>query len=172
MEIYIQGFQDLLKDLCTQHIDIMHNDQTNVAFVRYQSHDDMGQVQNNASPVIVIVTRYYGRAAGQNADDMKMKQFVQIRFAVAGIPDAVINYSDIITAAADKAFRIMLDFLVKFRQLQHDDNCGPLRGLELESAAWSEIPEQPFLVEHYGWDLTIPFNSEFPDYDATRWLVS
>jgi hypothetical protein len=171
MEYYINSFQEFIKDLCRRHVDLAHDDMTNVSFVRFQSNDDLNQVQNNGAQNIVLVARYYGRSFGQNADDMRMKQFVQLRFAAAAIPDPVINYSDVIAAAADKAFTIMMDFISRMQQVQHDDDCGPLRGIELENANWGEIPDQPFLVQHYGWDLTLPFNSDFPAYDAAKWTA-
>lgn len=169
MEYYINEFQQYIKQLCSDHLDILHDDATNVAFVRFQSNDDLNQVNNQGSPVIVVINRYYGRAIGETADDMDMKQFVQIRFAVMAIPDPVINFSDVITAAVDKAFTIMMDFISKFKEDQINDDCGPLRGLDLPNCSWAEIPEQPYLVQHYGWDLTLPFKSMFPPYNAAKW---
>lgn len=171
MEYYINEFQQYIKSLCSLHQDILHNDENNVAFVRFQSHDDLNQVTNQASPVIVIINRFYGKSQGGSMDDMAMKQFVQIRFAVQAIPDPVINWSDVIAAAGDKAFKIMLDFISRFKQDVYADDCGALRGIELENCSWSEIPDQPYLVAHYGWDLSLPFNSEFPEYNPDKWAV-
>jgi len=169
MEYYINDFQQYIKQLCIQHVDVLHNDNTNVAFVHFQSNDGLNQVANQGANTIVIINRFYGKAIGETADDMDMQQFVQIRFAVAAIPDPVINYTDVITAALDKAFTIMMDFISKFRQDQYENDCGPLRGLNLPSCSWAEIPEQPFLLQHHGWDLTLPYKSAFPDYNADKW---
>jgi hypothetical protein len=169
MEYYINDLQIYLKALCVAHTDLLHDDATNVSFVRFQSDDDIQQAANQGAANLVILARYYGRAAGETADDMNMKQFVQLRFACAAINDAVLNYGDVITAATDKAFTIMMDFVARMGKAQRDDNCGPLRGLELPSASWSEIPDQPYLVQHYGWDLTLPFTSTFPPLNVAKW---
>jgi hypothetical protein len=169
MEHNITSFQTYLKALCVAHKEVLHNDAANVAYVRFQSDDDLNQVVNQGASTIVILTRFYGKSTGATADDMNMKQFVGIRFACAAIPHPTMNYSDVITAALDKAFTVMMDFLTRMREEVMEDNCGPLRGLELESASWNEIPEQPYLTQHYGWDLALPFKSEYPEHDPNRW---
>lgn len=163
-------FQLFIKQLCTQHKDLMHDDQANVVFVALHSHDDLNQVQNHGAASIVVMARYYGRPFGGNPDELQIKNFVQIRFACYAQPDPGQNFSDTITGALDKSFSIMMDFIARMSKEMHDDDCGPLRGLELENANWAEIPEQPYLLGHFGWDLTVPFNNDFPGYDASKWM--
>lgn len=170
MLITINDFQAIIKDLCTRHKEIRHHDQNNVAYIPFQSGEDLAQVVNSGASTLVLVARFYGRPAGPSADELQLKQFVQLRFACAAQPDAVLNYSDVIAAAADKSFQIMLDFLAMFRQQQLDDSCGPLAGIEIENASWQELPEQPYLVNSYGWDLSIPFKTDFPEHNADAWL--
>lgn len=170
MAYYITGFQNYLEALCMAHHQVLHQVEPGgtKAFVRFQSDYDISQLTNNPGTNLVVVTRFYGRAIG-DVDAQQIRQYIQIRFAsFAPVPDGG-DFSDSVNTATDTAYTIMLDFLARmFYDLKNDD-CGPLQGIELQNCTWEEIPEQPWLQNHFGWDLTIPFKSELPELNATVW---
>ena len=64
----------------------------------------------------------------------------------------------------------MMQFIAKFRKDYKEDDCGPLGNFEFENMSWSEIDEPIYLENHYGWDLSLPFRSTQPAYDADKWI--
>jgi hypothetical protein len=167
-EYYFSGFQDYIKSLCETHTDLLHA-ADNQAFIHFQSDNEVSGLFNNPSPNLVLFSRFYGRAQGASADTMQMKQFASIRFACYAVQPVDGNITGSIADALDKAFSIMMDFIAKMVKDQRDDTCGALRRMELETCSWSEIPDQPFIENHFGWELSIPFSSEFPAYNAAKW---
>ena len=92
-----------------------------------------------------------------------------VRFAIY----EELNDGDIsggIDTAIDTAWNIMMEFIARFRQDYKDDDCGPLGNVEFESMSWAEIDEPVYLENHYGWDLSFPFKSTQPGYDADKWI--
>jgi len=96
-----------------------------------------------------------------------LRQFAVIRFAsyaeINGDPEGGID------TAIDTAWNIMMQFIAKFRMDYAEDDCGPLGNVEFESMSWNEIDEPVYLENHYGWDLSFPFRSTQPGYDAGKW---
>jgi hypothetical protein len=51
---------------------------------------------------------------------------------------------------------------------QQDDDCGILQYLLSEQMVFTPV-EGPVLEDHYGWEMVIPFSTNSPAYDATKW---
>ena len=172
MDYYIDSFQDYLETLCTQHKKLLHDPEPEglKSFVRFHSGDGLNQITNNPGGNLVMVSRFYGKAIG-SMDDQLMRQYVEIRFCSFAHRPLDGDITGAINGAIDTAFTIMLDFIAKMLHDMRSDDCGPLRGIELDQCNWDEIPEQPFLDNHYGWDLTIPFRSSMPDHNPDAWTV-
>lgn len=161
-------FEDYLEGLCTSNQDVQHGLNGQVSFSRLRSQTEVNELVNNAGKNIVLLGRFNGRAVGET-EEQGMRQFATIRFACY----AENNNGDIsggIDQAIDKAWNIMMQFVAKFRKDQKDDSCGAIAGVELQNIGWNEIDEPIYLENHYGWDLTLPFRSYQPAYDADKWI--
>jgi hypothetical protein len=57
--------------------------------------------------------------------------------------------------------------------MQQDDNdndvCGAWQYLEPENINCEEIEDQPWFLNHYGFDLMLPFKTLAPAYNADNW---
>jgi hypothetical protein len=166
-EYYFDEFQDYLQTLCEKHVDVQHNVDGRSAFARLFSNEEMEALVNNASPNIVVVSSFFGRAAG-SVDEQAMLQTVTIRFA----SNAAADGSAGINVAMAKAWQIMWDFIARMRQdiISGADGCDELTGAQLQNMSWDEIRDAPFLENHYGWELTLPFKSYQPAYNAAKWI--
>lgn len=160
----IDTLQDYLEALCVANTDLQHTVAGKRSFARFQSDEEIQQLATKAGRNILCVTRYHGRAIG-HADEQSSRQFVGLRFSCK----ATSMSTDAINVALDKAQEIMWDFIAKFRKDVKEDSCHALRGIELQNISWDEIPDQPWLENHYGWDITIPFVSYQPQYNAAKW---
>jgi hypothetical protein len=169
MEYYFNGFQNYLATLSTKHKLLKHDTTPGgqKSFIRFQSEEDLNELSNNPSPNLVTFARFYGKAIG-DADDEKIRQYALIRFSSYAPRPLDGTITEEITNAIDRAFGIMMQFVARMRQDMRQD-CGPLDGLELENFSFDEIPDQPFLEHHYGWELTIPFRSDAPPLDPDQW---
>lgn len=170
-EYYIDGFQDYLETLCTKHKLLAHDSAPGgkKSFVRFHSPDDLDQAMNNQCENMVIVSRFYGKTIN-GIDDHMMRQYIQIRFLCYAKRPLDGTISEEINVAIDRSFTIMMDFIARMHQDMRDDLCGPLRGLELDNCSWDELPEQPTLEHHFGWDLTLPFRSNMPGLNNDAWF--
>lgn len=166
-DFQFKDFEDYLQQLCEEHIDVQHGLEEQVCFSRLRSNEEVNQIINNAGKNIVLLGRFNGRAIGE-LQDHGMRQYAVIRFASL----AENNDGDIsggIDNAIDLAWNIMMQFMARFRKDMKDDDCGPMENVELENASWDEIDEPIYLENHYGWDLSLPFRSIQPGYDAGKW---
>ena len=167
-DFQFSDFEDYLEQLCREHVDVAHEVDGKVCFSRLRGRDEVTEIINNAGKNIVILGRFNGRAYG-DSQEAGMRQFAVIRFASY----AELNNGDIsggIDIAIDTAWNIMMEFIARFRQDYKDDDCGPLGNVEFESMSWAEIDEPIYLENHYGWDLSFPFKSTQPGYDAGKWI--
>ncbi len=160
-----KDFEDYLEQLCREHVYVGHEVDGKVCFSRLRSQEEINQITINAGRNIVLLGRFNGRAYGES-QEAGMRQFAVIRFA---------SYAEVgdeanIDTAIDTAWNIMMDFIARFRQDYKDDDCGPLGNVEFENMSWSEIDEPIYLERHYGWDLSFPFRSTQPGYDADKWI--
>jgi len=166
-DFQFKDFEDYLEQLCRENTDVLHELNGQVCFSRLRSNDEVTEISNNAGKSVVILGRFSGRATG-DSDEAGMRQFAVIRFACyADIQEGDISGG--IDDAIDKAWNIMMQFIAKFRKDYRDDDCGPLANFEFENMSWSEIDEPIYLENHYGWDLSVPFRSTQPAYDAAKW---
>lgn len=165
-EYYFKAFEDYAKNLCVQHKDVLHNDATNRAFIRFQSGEDVESIPNNAGNVLVVIDNFTGRAVG-TLDEGRLQQQVSLLFLLnvannAGNPYAAIE------AALQKAMGILFDFYSRMVKDMQDDDCGPLRYLMPELMNFFPV-DGPVLENHYGWQMDIPFNVNAPAYNADKW---
>lgn len=166
-DFQFKNFEDYLEQLCREHVDVQHEVDGKECFSRLRSNDEVAAVINNAGANIVLLGRFNGRAFG-DSQEAGMRQFAVIRFAsYAEITGDAANIDD----AIDKAWNIMMDFVGRLRQDYYEDDCGPLGNVEFENMSWNEIDEPIYLENHYGWDLSIPFRSYQPGYDAAKWTA-
>jgi hypothetical protein len=166
-EFYFSEFQTYLQTLCELHTDVAHNVNGQKAFARMFSNEEMDALANNAGINIVVVASFFGRAIG-SPDEQLMQQYASIRFA----SNAAATGAAGINTAMAKAWQIMWDFIARLRNdaRADADDCGELQNLDIAGISWDEIPDAPFLENHYGWELTLPFKSTQPQYNATKWI--
>lgn len=167
-DFQFKDFEDYIEQLCRENVDVAHEVDDKVCFSRLRSRTEVLQIINNAGANIVLLGRFNGRAVGQS-EERGMRQFVVLRFAsYAQNNDG--DISEGIDNAIDTAWNVMMQFIARFRKDYKDDDCGPLAGFEFENMSWDEIDEPIYLENHYGWDLSLPFRSTQPAYDAARWI--
>lgn len=167
-DFLFQNFEDYIEQLCREHTDVAHQVNKQVSFSRLRSNTEVNEIVNNAGRNIVILGRFNGRTIG-DSDEALMRQFAVLRFA--SFADG--NNGDIsggIDTAIDTAYQVMMQFIARMREDYRDDDCGPLAAVEFENLSWQEIDEPVYLENHYGWDLTLPFRSTQPAYDADKWI--
>ena len=165
-DFQFKDFEDYLEQLSRENTDVAHEVEGKECFSRLRSNDEVSALVNNAGKNIVLLGRFNGRAAGES-QEAGMRQFAVIRFASYA---EVTGNSSSIDDAIDTAWNIMMQFIAKFRKDYKEDDCGPLGNFEFENMSWSEIDEPIYLENHYGWDLSLPFRSTQPAYDADKWI--
>lgn len=164
-DFQFKNFEDYIEQLCREHADVQHELNGQICFSRLRSQTEIDQLVNNAGKNIVILGRFNGRAFGES-QEAGMRQFAVLRFASYA---AVTGDASSIDDAIDTAWEIMMQFIAKFRKDYKEDDCGPLGNFEFENMSWNEIDEAIYLENHYGWDLSLPFRSTQPAYDAAKW---
>lgn len=167
-EYYFKEFEDYVKLLCQQHTQLLHVDGQNTAFVRMQSEEDVNSIPNTASKSLVVMDNYIGRAIGEFEDNaiVQVPTLLFITYADnnAGNPYAAIQL------AMRTSMGILFDFYNRMKYDKLNDDCGPMRYLVAEQMNFSPI-DGPVLESHYGWEMTIPFNSKAPAYDPAKWNI-
>lgn len=165
-EYYFKEFEDYLKTLCIKHKDVLHDDATNRAFIRFQSEEDVASIPNNAGSALVVIDNFTGRAVG-SIEEARLQQNVSLLFLV-NVGDTAGNPYAAIEAALQKAMGIMFDFYMRMAKDMQDDDCGPLRYLMPELMNFFPV-DGPVIENHYGWQLDVPFNVNAPAYNAAKW---
>lgn len=162
----IKTLQDYLEELSRQHVDVQHEVDGKTAFVRLESHAQVSGLRTKAGANLVVVLGCPGRAAGAQDPD-RIKRDLVLRFAsYATGTDPVMARS----AAVLLSESIMFDFIAKLREdYLLDPVCGPLKELDLNNLLFEEMEDQPWFVNHFGWDLVIPFRTWYPKYNAAKW---
>ena len=158
---------DYIEGLCRDHVEINHS-VTNRCFARGEEHIEA--VRKNAGKIVVVVVSIDGRRHGIK-DDQQLRREVVLR--VAAYADAGVGVTDAKKRARKKAEEIMFDIWNKMEHQQEldldgEEACSIMRFLEPEAMSFEEI-EAPWLINHYGWDLTIPFKVYMPQYNAEKW---
>jgi len=165
-ELYLKPFQDYVKQLCIEHVAVLHDDATNVAFIRVQTAEDLGSLRNTAAGTFIIIDSFIGRAKGA-FEENRLREEIGILFlkraaTAAGDPFGVIE------TAQEDALELLLDFYARMKQDLDDDDCGPLKGLDATQMTF-DLVDGPVQEYHYGWLLTIPLDVKMPAYDGDKW---
>lgn len=167
-DFQFKDFEDYLEQVCRENVDVAHEVDGKICFSRLRSREEVTEIINNAGKNIVLLGRFSGRAVGES-QEQGMQQYAVIRFASY----AENNGGDLgggIDNAIDTAWNVMMQFIARFRKDYYEDDCGPLGNMQFENMSWDEIDEPIYLENHYGWDLTLPYRSMQPAYDAAKWL--
>ncbi|MGN6477248.1 MAG: hypothetical protein ACTHKV_08480, partial [Flavipsychrobacter sp.] len=145
-----------------KHLDVL-DAADNRAFCRFQDNTQFDAIRNNASRNIVVIMSFFGRASGDVEDPAVMNTIV-VRFSCYA---KTVNSAEI-TTALEKAFSIMQDFWTRMMNDYREDSC-----LWLNQADWTNIQfeeiEQPWLQNHFGWDLVLPYKTYLPAYNPEKW---
>ncbi|THU34254.1 hypothetical protein FAM09_24865 [Niastella caeni] len=167
-EYYFKEFEDYVKSLCIKHKDVLHDDTTRRAFIRFQSGEDVESIPNNAGSVLVVIDNFTGRAIG-TVDEARLQQQVSLLFVVnVAVTDG--NMYVAVESALQKAMNIMFDFYARMIRDMQNDDCGPLRFLMADQMNFFPV-DGPVLENHYGWQMDLPFNVNAPAYNADKWNV-
>lgn len=158
-------FQAYIKSLCEQHKDILHEDGVRTGFVRFAGDEDINSLLTNGSPNIVIMTNFIGRAIGGWEDD-KVRQNVSLSFLCHAQSNTGNPAQDVQNAYA-LAERIMFDFYARMKHDYEQNDCGELQGIQPELMSYRA--EVMNLEYHFGWELTLPFDTSVPIYNPAHW---
>lgn len=172
-EFNIDGIQNYFESLAIAHVDVEHNRNGIKSFARLQSDAQINDIKKTAGKNIVVIVDITGKRIGDE-DDKKLRREMIIRFSVYA--EKNMNADESKTMALQKAENIMFDFMTAMEKTHDDDleagvDCGIMHFLKPENFSWQEIPSQPWLINHYGWDLTVPFEVYMPEYNADKWLL-
>jgi hypothetical protein len=162
MSVFIKEASDYFAVLSAAHEDVK-NSAGNKAFCRFQDNEQFNQLRLAAAKNIVVIMSFFGKSAG-GFDDATVKPTIVIRFSCYS---KSITSADI-TTALEKAMAILLDFWIRMRRDYELDSCLWLKNVDWENIQFDEI-EQPWLQNHYGWDLVVPYLTELPEFDQSKW---
>lgn len=162
MSTYLKEASDYLSTLAEKHKALLHGND-NKAFCRYSDQSQFEALRMNASKNIVVVLSFFGNSDG-DAEEACTKNTIVVRFSCYS---KTVNSTEIIKAS-EKALEILLDFWSRMIKDLSEDFCAWLRNIFWEEIQIDEI-QQPWLQNHYGWDMVIPFRSALPEYDADKW---
>lgn len=160
--VFIKEVSDYFQLLAAAHGEVKDS-VINRAFCRYRDNEQFNQIRNNAAKNIVIIKSFFGKAVGEY-DDFAVSNTLVISFSSYAKTVA----SKDIVAASELSFEIMLDFWVKMLHDDEEDNCLWLKTVDWQNIQFDEI-EQPWLQNHYGWELIIPYKTTLPAFDISKW---
>lgn len=170
-EFDIEQLQQYIEKLCAFHKEIKHGS-TRRGFAWYQSMDHINDIKKAATKNIVVVAHMDGRRFGHKDDKMYAREIV-LRFASYAPKNLEVSAAK--KEAEATAERIMYDFMTRMEKQQEDDldadAYGPMHFLRPESFSWEPIEDQPWLINHYGFDLTIPFHHYMPAHNEGQWFT-
>ncbi len=158
-------FQDYVKSICELHVDVAHQDGVRTGFIRMNSDEDILSLPNNSSGMIVIVSNFTGRAIGES-DTHRLRQVASLSFlkkTEIGTGDPAQEIQN----AQAKALEVMFDFYSRMKHDYEQDDCGPLKYVRFESMSF--LPLDIMIEEHYGWEMTIPFDAYAPGFNPVKW---
>jgi hypothetical protein len=171
-EFDIDKVQDYIESVAERNKNVGHNVNGVRSFARYHSDDQMIEIKKNAGKNIVVVVDTGGHRVGHKDDRMLQRELV-LRFACYAEKNGDVAAAK--KAAITKAEEIMFDFMTEMELQQESDldqdiPCGVMHYLQPENYSWQEITDQPWLLNHFGWDLTVPFRTYMPAHDAAKWV--
>ena len=168
MTFDIDQIQDYIQSLCHRHKEIKHDVDGIKSFARFQSEEEMTSLRNNAGKNVVVVAAINGRRVGDK-DERTLHREMILRI----VSYAENNTAEEIKAALKTAEEIMFDLITEMEHQQEkdmdEDVCGIMDKLQPENFSWEEVEDQPWLINHYGWDLTVPFKVYMPAHNAAKW---
>ncbi|RYD85580.1 MAG: hypothetical protein EOP84_02065 [Verrucomicrobiaceae bacterium] len=139
------------------------------------------EIKRSGPPNIVCVVSAGGRRVGEK-DDYTVRRELVLRFAsfAPATGDQELHKQQ----AINRSEKILMDFANRIErlydeffdgQLGDDDlDCDNIaQYLEPDKISWREIEDQhiqPWLVNHYGWDLSIPIKAPMQQYDPAVWF--
>lgn len=168
MTFDIDEQQNYVKTLCERNTDLNHNVDGNKSFARLKSDEEVTELRNSAGKNIVVVAAIRVKRVGAKED-----YSLQVEMVLR-----VVSYAENITpdetgAARKRAWVIVLDLVTEMeRQQEYDmdhDVCGIMDKLQPEKFEWEEVEDEPWLVQHYGYDLTVPFKMFMPKHNPKKW---
>lgn len=170
MQFSTEVVQDYLEQLSSQHKGVAHNVDGKRAFARFQTDEHITELRNKAAKTIVVVADISWRPTGEQDENLLQCEMI-IRFSA--MADKVENAAAKL-AAMNKSEAIAMQFAARMKE-QHlldieADECGPMHHLQPMSFVWEAIEEQPWLLNHYGWDMKLSFKTYMPQYDAAQWI--
>jgi hypothetical protein len=157
----LEQIQNNIEAYCISHKLLLHSD-SNIAFIPLYSNQELQSIRNKGSKNIVVVTTFQGRLFG-NYDDKKLQQYLGLRFASFRDKDEKVN------GPLNRSFEIMMDFITRWQHEYEENDCSWLRYVDLENISYDEIEDQPWLQNHYGWDLSLPLKNYLPPYNPDAW---
>ena len=165
----IDKCQDYIETLSNRHKDVNHNVDGIKAFARNHSDSEMTDLKNFPGKNVVVIHTISGHRVGDR-DDKAVQREMWIRFASY----ADNSTEDEIKAAQKRAEAIMFDFIGEMERKQEadldaDEDCGIMHYLRPEEFHWEEIEDEPWLLNHYGYDLLVPFRMNMPAFDQSKW---
>jgi hypothetical protein len=159
----IDQIQDYFEDLCTKHIDLLHNVDGRKAYARLRTEDAITQIKKKSTPNIVVISEVNGQRTG-SVDDNELRWGISIIFASRAL--TVGNLGTAVDNAINKAAEIMFDFIAHM-QMDMLEDC-PMQSLEVEKVTWQDI-DAPWLDHFYGWILFVPFRTDMPVFNPEHW---
>lgn len=159
-------FQEYVQSLCELHTEILHVDGTRTGFVKMQSDQDIQSIPQDAGSMIVVVSNFIGRAIG-DYDTHKLRQNASLMFLKRTASNTGAPYQEV-QDAQDAAMAVMFDFYSRMKFDYDQDDCGPLKYIRTELMTFTPV-DGPVLEEHYGWEMTIPFDAYAPSYNPVKW---
>jgi len=168
-ELYIKPLQDYFRQLCIEHVTLLHDDNDNVVFIRMQTIQDIASLRNNASKYFILLDNFTGKVKGSFEQNM-LRQEITLLFLKAA-ENSNGNPYGVIETAQQKAMEIMFDFYERMKYDYETDDCGPLQYLDATQMIFEPI-DGPVDENHYGWLMTIPMDVNLPAYDANKWNVA
>jgi hypothetical protein len=168
--INISKIQDYIEGLCVAHKLVAHTVEGKRCFARLDSNEHVMEIKREAGVNIVVVVDLSGRRIGDKEDYLQRKE-ITLRFAC--LADSELPVDTARNEAIDRAEKIMFDFVRRMELQQESDDdagtCGPMQFFMPEAISWVPIEDQPWLLQHFGWDLVVPFKFRLPNYNEDDW---
>jgi hypothetical protein len=156
-----KNFQDYIASLAAAHKKVLHGTGGRKSFFRMATEEDIASISGKiASPMVIIAG-----IAGQIREFTSLQYAARIYF-LSHVPESKINSADEIEKAQEEAFGVMMDFWTRIqKEFEDEGQCAFTE--DLQSPNFQPIgPVNQFEV---GWELTIRFGVEGPEYDEDNW---
>lgn len=156
-----KDFQDYMATLAAAHKKVLHGTNGRKSFFRMGSEEDLASISGKAASPMVVITGM----AGQIREFTSLQYAARVYF-LSHVPEAKINLADEIEKAQEEAFNVMMDFWTRLvKEFEEDGSCAFTE--DLQSPNFQPIgPVNQFEV---GWELTIRFGVDGPEYDEDNW---